>query len=132
MPWAKVDDKLHASIKWRRASKGGRALWTTALSWCSSFPSDGKVPRDMLPVLDGTKGEADSLVRAGLWDLDEDGWAFHDWSVYNPDSVSIKASRHSMSKGGKAGNHARWHVKKGVHVPGCDLCEESGGDRGTR
>jgi len=137
MAWGKVDDKLHASVKWRRASKGGRALWTTALSWCSDQENDGRVPMDMLRILDGTPADARSLVHAGLWDATEDGWIFHDWTDYNPDSASVKAKRDAESQGGKRGNHTRWHVAQGVTVPDCEFCNptnpdqpgESGGDR---
>jgi hypothetical protein len=135
MAWGKVDDKLHASVKWRRASKGARALWATALSWCSDQENDGAVPADMLRTLDGTRGEAESLVKAGLWDEQADGWVFHDWQDYNPDSASKKAQREAESAGGKVGNHVRWHVKKKIKVPTCEWCypesgTRSGGDQG--
>lgn len=122
MPWGKVDDKLHSHIKWRRASKGARALWTTALSWCSDQPTGGKVPRDLLGYLDGTPAEAKSLVSVGLWDITEDGWRFHDWDERNPDAETVKASRTAKSEGGMQGNHTRWHVKRGIKVPACPLC----------
>src|SRR5690625_2216887 len=132
MAWAKVDDKLHASVKWRRASKGARALWTTALSWCSDQENGGHVPADMLRVLDGTPSDAKSLVNAGLWNVVDDGWEFHNWTEYNPDSASLKAKREAESLGGKRGNHARWHVKQGITVPDCEFCTPSGHPSGTR
>lgn len=132
MAWGKVDDKLHASVKWRRATKGARALWTTALSWCSDQENDGSIPADMLRVLDGTRADATSLVRAGLWHETDTGWIFNDWTDYNPDRASIKAKREAESKGGKRGNHARWHVQAGVVVPDCEFCTPSGGESGTR
>jgi hypothetical protein len=123
MPWGKVDDKLHSSVKWRRASKPARALWTTALSWCSDHPSDGFVPEDMLALLDGTKSEAAVLVKVGLWDRSEGGWTFHDWSDHNPDAASVKATRSAKSEGGRRGNHTKWHVRRGTRVDGCEFCE---------
>lgn len=132
MAWGKLDDKLHASVKWRRASKGARALWTTALSWCSDQENGGHVPADMLKMLDGTHPEATSLVSARLWNKVEDGWEFHNWHEYNPDAASAKAKRDAESLGGKRGNHARWHVKQGITVPDCEFCTPSGGESGTR
>lgn len=126
MAWAKVDDKLHASVKWRRASKAARGLWVTALSWCSDQENDGHVPSDMLKTLDGTKAEATSLVNAGLWDVTEGGWIFHDWQDYNPDGASKKAKREAESKGGKRGAHTRWHVKENIRVPTCEFCYPNG------
>lgn len=129
MSWAKVDDNLHSSVKWRRASKGARALWVTALSWCAAQENDGFVPLDMLRVLDGTPIEARSLVDAGLWTKEQGGWRFHNWSKYNPDSASIKAKRAAASEGGSLGNHARWHVKRGIKVPDCEFCSIGGANR---
>jgi len=125
MAWGKVDDRLHSHPKWRRASKGARALWTTALSWCSSFPSDGIVPAHMLAALDGTTAEAKSLVEAGLWVERNDGWAFHEWSERNPDASSLIAKKAAMSEGGAHGLHTRWHVKRNLYVPGCEWCKRT-------
>lgn len=124
MTWGKVDDKLHSSVKWRRASRTARGLWTTALSWCSDQENGGQVPTDMLRVLDGTKADALSLVRVGLWETTDDGYVFHDWDDHNPDTATVKASRAAKSKGGKEGNHVRWHVKKGLVVEGCEFCDD--------
>lgn len=123
MTWGKVDDKLHSSVKWRRATRTARGLWTTALSWCSDQENGGHVPGDMLRHLDGTKADAASLVRVGLWETTEDGYVFHDWDDHNPDGATVKAARAKKSKGGKEGNHVRWHVKKGLKVGGCEFCE---------
>lgn len=123
MPWGKVDDQLHAHVKWRRATKGARALWTTALSWCASHPSDGFVPQDMVRYLDGTTQEAACLVRVGLWDPADGGYTFHEWSERNPDALSIGAARDAKSEGGRRGNHTRWHVSKGLTVASCEFCD---------
>lgn len=123
MTWGKVDDKLHSSVKWRRASRTARGLWTTALSWCSDQENGGQVPADMLRHLDGTKADAASLVRVGLWETTNDGYVFHDWDDHNPDAATVKATRAAKSSGGKEGNHVRWHVKRNVKVDGCEFCE---------
>jgi len=122
VPFGLVDDRLHSHVKWRRATKGARALWATALSWCSSWPSDGYVPADMLRTLDGTVAEAECLVQVGLWEQLDDGWAFHQWSERNPDAESARAALAAKSEGGKAGNHRRWHTDRGIRVKGCILC----------
>lgn len=93
MVWAKVDDRLHSSVKWRTASKGARALWTTALSWCADQETDGHVPAGMLPVLDGTVAEARSLVSAGLWEPVDGGWRFRNWAEYQPVRADLERRR---------------------------------------
>lgn len=133
MTWGKVDDKLHSSVKWRRASPTARGLWVTALSWCADQANGGKVPADMLRMLDGRPADAASLVASGLWDEVDGGWQFHDWADYNPDASSVKAKREAESEGGKRGNHQRWHVNQRTRVPDCEWCyPDQGGESGTR
>ncbi|MGW9541953.1 hypothetical protein ACWHA6_36320 [Streptomyces anthocyanicus] len=132
MAWGKVDDRLHSHIKWRRSSKGARALWTTALSWCSEHPSDGVIPTDMLGYLDGTRSEAQTLVNVGLWDQVEGGWRFHEWEERNPDGDSARAAVDAKRSGAKRGNHERWHVKRGLTVDDCEWCSASPSDRSKR
>lgn len=136
MPFGFVDDKLHSHIKWISATKGARALWTSALSWCMDHLTDGFVPKEVLRRLDGTPGEARSLVSVGLWEVAEGGWQFHDWADRNPDADSIRAKRAKESDGGREGNHVRWHVKRKLRVPECEFCQamppESGTSSGTR
>jgi len=123
MPYGLVDDKLHSSIKWRMATKGGRALWITALSWCMDQLTDGHVPKGMLRMLDGSPADARSLVTVGLWETADGGWQFHDWQDYQPDAASIRAKREKESDGGREGNHVRWHVRRKLHVPECEFCQ---------
>lgn len=123
MSWGKVDDRLHSHPKWRRASKGARALWATALSWCSDQANGGHIPSDMLGFLDGTRAEADCLVRVGLWVVDDGGWAFHQWDERNPDASSARAAQDAKKEGGRLGAHTRWHAKKGLVVPDCEWCQ---------
>ncbi|WP_402465732.1 hypothetical protein [Isoptericola aurantiacus] len=133
MGWAKIDDKLHSSPKWLGATKGARALWVSAASWCAAQENDGYVPSSALRLFSGTRREAACLVSVGLWDVDEnDGWHFHDWTDYNPDAGSQKAKRKAESAGGKRGNHRRWHEKQGLYVEGCEFCEASGTRSGGR
>lgn len=93
MAWARVDDGLHKSVKWRRASKGARALWTTSLSWAMDELTDGYVPHDLLSYLGGTKADAKSLVDCGLWIELKDGWQFHDWADYQPSRAKVIEER---------------------------------------
>ncbi len=93
MVWAKVDDRLHSSAKWRTASRSARGLWTTALSWCADQETDGFVPSGMIPVLDGTAKDAGSLVLAGLWSQVEGGWQFRNWAEYQPTRSDLERRR---------------------------------------
>lgn len=92
--WGKIYSTLHGSLKWRRATKGARALWTTALAWCvDQEKTDGVVPAYMLRVLDGTKSEARTLIDVGLWEETAAGYRFHDWDDYQRTSEEIENAR---------------------------------------
>lgn len=95
MTWGKVDDKLWGSPKWLAAPPRARALWVTALSWCSDQLTDGDVPLVVLPMLGGRPADARDLVTAGLWEVTDRGWMFHDWADYQPTRASVLAERRS-------------------------------------
>lgn len=78
MPFGLVDDQLHSHVKWRRATKGARALWATALSWCvAQRRYDSRIPGHMLRYFEATTRDAESLVAAGLWERDGDIFIGH-------------------------------------------------------
>lgn len=104
--WGKVYGSLHSDPKWLGATKGAKALWITALSWCvDHHKTDGRVPKELLWRLGGHPMEAACLVRQGLWDeVDHDGWVFHDWTDYQRTSAQVEAG----SRAGKTAATARW------------------------
>ncbi len=122
MAWFKVDDGLWGHPKWLATTPRARALWVTAGSWCARQENDGVVPRGALRILDGRPADAESLVSAGLWLATDDGWRFHDWTIYQPDAATLTAEREAQSDAGARGNHKRWHAARGVTVPTCPLC----------
>lgn len=93
MAWFRVDDHLYSHPKWLAASKGARALWTSAGSWSAGQLLDGYVPESALRILDGTKREAEDLVRVGLWERADAGWRFHGWIDFQPTRASVVEKR---------------------------------------
>lgn len=93
MAWGKVDDKLYSSPKWMQVSKGGKALWVSALSWCMAQLTDGAVPKRTCSMLGASTQDARSLVEAGLWTETEDGYQFHDWLDYQPSREQVLSER---------------------------------------
>jgi len=91
--WGKVYGSLHSSLKWQRANDSARALWVTALSWSIAQGSDGVVPSDALRVLGSRRSAANKLVEVGLWEVDGDGWRFHDWLGHNVSDQQIQQQR---------------------------------------
>ncbi len=127
MAWGKIDDQLHASEKWRAASKGARALWASALSWCADRGNGGVVPTHMVRALDGTPGEAKNLVAVRLWDEHPQGYRFHDWDDYNEPAAAAQARKDRRKKASDIANHNRWH-KDGRTAATCTVCFPSDSD----
>lgn len=106
MTWGKVSDDLHSHPKWTGASPNAKALWVTALSYCSGYLTDGKVSQaDHLPTLAvetfglspssmrKAKAAADELTARGLWKSTDSGWRFHDWKDNNPLASQVRQKR---------------------------------------
>lgn len=99
MVWFKVDDQLHTHPRWLQLSARGKALWTSAGSWCSFNLTDGHVPSYALSMLQAKPADARELVRSGLWhEHPEDGWMFHDWAEYQPSRDKVIEKREKAKK----------------------------------
>lgn len=102
MPWGKMDDKFHRHAKVRalRRERGGRealGVWVFWWSWClDDHELTGFVPECELPAPDAKA--ADLLVKHGLWEREEDGYRFHDFSEYNPTKPQIEAKKEADRK----------------------------------
>ena len=93
MAWFKVDDHLYSHPKWLSITKGPRALWVAAGAWSAGQLLDGFVPFGALPILEGTRREAQALVDAQLWEDAPGGYRFHDWAEFQPVRKAVMEKR---------------------------------------
>lgn len=97
MAWYKVDDGFHSSRKLlsipRRHRFAAIGLWTVAGSWCSDELTDGHVPDFMIEEWSPPPSAAPALVDAGLWERESSGFAFRNWSEYQPSRKDVEAER---------------------------------------
>ncbi|NKV08573.1 hypothetical protein GS892_25015 [Rhodococcus hoagii] len=97
MAWFKVDDAFHASRKLKsipaRYRLAAAGLWVIAGSWCSQEKTDGHVPNYMIREWGATPKTVESLVDAGLWSREHDGYAFRSWLEYNPSRAQVESER---------------------------------------
>ncbi len=109
MPWAKVDDKLHAHPKAMKAGLEALGLHLLAMSHCAAFPEDGHVASEFVEQKAGKRAKtlADRLVGAGLWEENGNGWLIHDWLHYNPSREQAHALAAARAAAGKRGGEAR-------------------------
>ncbi|MEV1167378.1 hypothetical protein [Nonomuraea sp. NPDC049784] len=98
MPWFKVDDGFHSHRKVMPTKAAALGLWVVAGSWSSANLTEGFIPDSVLPrLMPGAKKLANELVVAGLWkrvnDGPDRGFAFHDWTHYNPSADEVRSDR---------------------------------------
>lgn len=132
MTWFKVDDKLHAHPKWWALSPNAKALWTTAGAWSASYKTDGVILRLQLAILAPQVGltvgkmraAAGELVDAGLWVSTEDGWAFHNWTDFNPPRATLDKEAAIEKERKKIQNDP--DLKAAVRLRDQDLCRYCG------
>lgn len=92
MTWFKVDDALATHDKVLAAGNAAMGLWVRAGAWSSQHLTDGDVPMHAVRLL-GTRGQADALVRAGLWLKTSQGYRFHEWHDYQPSRKKVESDR---------------------------------------
>lgn len=93
MTWFRVDDGFWSHPKTIALAPGAVALWVRAGSYCGKHLTDGYVPANMLPMLQGSLDDVDQLVEAGLWRPVEGGWRFHDWERYQDTREAVERRR---------------------------------------
>lgn len=106
MPWAKVDDKLHAHPKAAKAGLEALGLHLLAMSWVAGYQTDGFVPWDFV-LQKADEALVERLVNAGMWEPVDDGFRIHDWLDYNPSKAQAKRLAKAKQISGKHGGEAR-------------------------
>jgi hypothetical protein len=109
MTWAKLDDRFPEHPKVVGLSDKAFRLYVSGICYSSANTTDGEIPRAALLRLGGTPKLAAELVAAALWDTtSRDGWAVHDYLVYNRSKVTIESTSDSRRKAGSKGLAKRW------------------------
>jgi hypothetical protein len=98
--WARVDDAWWSHRKVIGLDLEARGLWVSGLSY-ACHQRDPSIPVQALMLMQGNSDIADRLVRAGLWQQDENGYRIHDWDDYQ--SVSAKRAEAGRRGGEKSG-----------------------------
>jgi hypothetical protein len=89
MPWAKIDDQLHANEKFASVSLAAVGLWTICLAWSISNNTDGWIDGDIVDSyvdikdFDGQNHLAEELTLVALWERTKSGhYQFLDTSFF--------------------------------------------------
>lgn len=102
LPWVRIDSTFphNHKILGLLDAKRHKAVnvYVFALAWSGHQETDGVIPTYALPVIHGTRTEAQQLVDAGLWDRYDNGWVIHDWDHYQPSSRDRERIRANLDK----------------------------------
>lgn len=75
-----------------RAGEAAEILWVRAKAWSMDQETDGVIPREILPRLTPTRGQArvNALLREGEWVEVPSGWQFVDWDQITTSQMEEK------------------------------------------
>jgi hypothetical protein len=93
MTYFKVDDHFHSHPKILDLGLDAIGLWTLAGSWSGEQLTDGFIPARLIARLGGSQETTQALVDAGLWEVTEGGFIFHDWDAHNQTKAQVVESR---------------------------------------
>lgn len=109
LPWVRLDTQFphNPKILLLVEDKQFRALfvYVNGLCYAGGQGTDGYIPRIALPLLHGTKKDAEQLVSVGLWRPNPVGWEIHDWH----DRQASSAEAVERKKRAKDAAMIRWH-----------------------
>jgi hypothetical protein len=117
LPWVRLDTQFPSNPKVLElvAAKQWRALcvYLSSLAYCGQHGTDGYIPDTALPFIHATRKEANVLVEHSMWDIEQCGWAVHDWDECQVSDEATRRRRVRAMKGGVA----RWEKarKAGLH-----------------
>lgn len=127
LPRFMLDCGWWRSRHWTGAGLAAIGLQTCAISYCYEHGSDGRVPKEDLALALGlrekeVKGAVAVLLKKGRWVDVGDEYEIVGYLGHNPSQAEIEEYRTKKSLAGQAGNHEKWHVKKGIIDAECPLC----------
>ena len=107
MAWVRIEDTFPEHPKVLGLSADAFRLYVIGLCYASRYLTDGFVPA--LIVVRSPRLVSE-LVDAGLWAPtgDDDGYAIHDYLVYQPSRVEVEERRKAQSEAGRRGAERRW------------------------
>ena len=98
MTWFKVDDGFWSHPKVVELGDSPHyheaiALWALAGAWSAQHLTDGLVPVAQVRRLLCSAEAAEALVTHGLWEVEQGGYRFHDWTALQPSKLTVLARR---------------------------------------
>jgi hypothetical protein len=124
--WAPIDVHYFEDDRVLEAGDAWQLHFASILA-CKRQLNDGVLTRRQLvriapDSLPDVARSIEVLIDVGLFVDKGTVIAVHGWDDWNDSADDVE----TMSRGGKEGNHLRWHVKRGNPNPECELCISEG------
>jgi hypothetical protein len=114
--WFKLDDGFYDHPKVADLPDSAIALWTRSASYCMKHLTDGAVPeRTARRLVDNYDEALAALLKSGLWEQADAGYAFHDWLKYQPSREKVLAERESEAERQRLRREKNRSVPSDVH-----------------
>ena len=91
MGYARIDDSFWMNEKVDGLSDKAFRLYVRGISFASALNTDGVITKRQLRVLEGAPKVVAELVAARAWDVIEDGWQIHNYTVHNASAEERRA-----------------------------------------
>lgn len=110
MTWAKFDDNFADHPKVAGLSDGAFRLHVSGICYCARYLTDGQVPAVQVPRLTPAFNpkHVRELLRAGVWQLDDETYHIHDYLEWNTPRAKVLAAQAARREGGRKGAKRRW------------------------
>jgi hypothetical protein len=113
LPWIRLDTalpdhpKILALVDGHKEGRATAFVHICAMAYAGRHGTDGFLPREALPRINGRQADADRLVEVGLWHKEDGGWSINGWDEYQASDESTK----QRSERARAAAAARWGKK---------------------
>ncbi|NIH70505.1 hypothetical protein [Auritidibacter ignavus] len=109
LKWVRVETAIPRNPKILEliGSKGGHraaAVYIFSLAYSGENGTFGFIPKAGLPFIHATTKDANTLVRAKLWEAVDGGWVIPDWDEYQPSKEYME----ELSAKRREAANARW------------------------
>jgi len=94
--WSKLYDQLPEHPKILAAGPTAGWLYVCGQAYCSRHLTDGRIPKDAVPMLSMLKRwrkDVDSLLKSGLWHDEKDHYQQHDYCEMQRTASDVAATR---------------------------------------
>lgn len=100
MSWARLDDAFPDHPKVAALSAEAFRVHVSAICYAARFLTDGRIPRQMARRWADPE-VIEELVAGGLWEVDADGYAVHDYLDFNPSRETVEKAREAKVEAGR-------------------------------